>query len=511
MTNFIDTNSCGTLEDLAQQTQEALESFSVAIEVGAVTTVPYGDPPTIVDVSEVPGIIKYDWGIPEGSPGVTPLVTVADPVIVLPAGSTPIVTDINVNPVHVELQFSLPAGIEGQQGEIGITPTITIGDTSTLSAGSNATVVDVSDPGDLTTVELEFGIPQGYDGGGGGTGVTTKQFLLKENMLLGDESASVELLNDDGTTTGTITEINDHEGKFHGLAAYTGADGTAQRAFRGTATQYESNSANWFIHSLEGKFPAILVQLQESVAGGTGPFDSTYTTGYGSNGGSRIPQQTSSNTISVYNTDNTGDKGTINEFWFCTYDPVSDKYELAFPVNGSRTEVVLAVTTIGGAEITTTQITCGTGVGSLMEKDGDNYTVEGSSVNLLNTSVTPIVATVAEPIGLLCAYDQGKYIVLNVMDFRSGPGYVTGTPQRWIHQDADAGQGTFELMDICQNNIVTDVYKSSSGLYVSWKLWDSCLTGVTKLFDFGPCTDETQPEVQSEGSEDPWRDTGFWN
>jgi len=69
-----------------------------------------------------------------------------------------------------------PAGPAGQDGEDGIDGTngvdgmgtITIGTTTTLPAGSQATVDNVGTPQDAI---LNFGIPQGMDGQGGGYGV----------------------------------------------------------------------------------------------------------------------------------------------------------------------------------------------------------------------------------------------------------------------------------------------------------------------------------------------------
>ena len=51
-------------------------------------------------------------------------------------------------------------GIQGPPGENGITPTITVGETTTLPAGTPATVTQ---DGSATNVILNFGIPQGDD------------------------------------------------------------------------------------------------------------------------------------------------------------------------------------------------------------------------------------------------------------------------------------------------------------------------------------------------------------
>lgn len=58
-------------------------------------------------------------------------------------------------------------GEDGEQGRDGITPNIQVGTTTTLPAGSNATV---SQRGTAENPIFDFGIPKGEDGQGGGTG-----------------------------------------------------------------------------------------------------------------------------------------------------------------------------------------------------------------------------------------------------------------------------------------------------------------------------------------------------
>lgn len=55
-------------------------------------------------------------------------------------------------------------GENGKDGTNGVTPNITIGTTTTLPAGSNATVTET---GTVEAPILNFGIPQGASGGGG--------------------------------------------------------------------------------------------------------------------------------------------------------------------------------------------------------------------------------------------------------------------------------------------------------------------------------------------------------
>ena len=60
-------------------------------------------------------------------------------------------------------------GSDGSDGTDGVTPTITIGTTTTLDAGSNATVQRTGTP---TNPVFNFGIPQGIQGEQGKTGTT---------------------------------------------------------------------------------------------------------------------------------------------------------------------------------------------------------------------------------------------------------------------------------------------------------------------------------------------------
>ena len=77
-------------------------------------------------------------------------------------GTNPSATITGESPNQV-LNLVLPrgnAGATGPAGQDGITPTVSVGTTSTLPAGSPATVTQDGTP---TNVILNFGIPQGDD------------------------------------------------------------------------------------------------------------------------------------------------------------------------------------------------------------------------------------------------------------------------------------------------------------------------------------------------------------
>lgn len=101
----------------------------------------------------------------------TPNISV-DSTVTLPAGSNALVENIG-NTNDVKLKFSIPKGDKGDKGDTGVglpgtSGTITIGNVSTLPAGSNATVTN---SGTASAAVFNFGIPQGNPGQNGtGTG-----------------------------------------------------------------------------------------------------------------------------------------------------------------------------------------------------------------------------------------------------------------------------------------------------------------------------------------------------
>ena len=105
---------------------------------------------------------------PAGTDGVSPTINVGE-VTTLSAGSPATVTNTGSD-TNVILSFGIPQGLQGEQGTPGVdgsdgvdgvSPTITVGSTYTLQPNQPATVENV---GTATDLVLNFGIPQGVQG-----------------------------------------------------------------------------------------------------------------------------------------------------------------------------------------------------------------------------------------------------------------------------------------------------------------------------------------------------------
>lgn len=105
---------------------------------------------------------------PAGADGVSPTINVGE-VTTLSAGSPATVTNVG-SESNVILNFGIPQGPQGEQGEPGVdgadgadgvSPTVTVGSTYTLQPNQPATVENV---GTETNLVLNFGIPQGVQG-----------------------------------------------------------------------------------------------------------------------------------------------------------------------------------------------------------------------------------------------------------------------------------------------------------------------------------------------------------
>ena len=72
------------------------------------------------------------------------------------------------------LDFTIPRGDPGEDGEDGVSPTVNVGETETLPAGSDATVTN---SGTETDAVFEFGIPKGDKG-------ETGPLVLKVQLVL---------------------------------------------------------------------------------------------------------------------------------------------------------------------------------------------------------------------------------------------------------------------------------------------------------------------------------------
>lgn len=125
------------------------------------------------NISNIDSVLSGPQG-PKGDPGepgrdgVSPTINVGT-VTTLTAGSPASVSNSG-STTNVILDFGIPTGPQGIQGPAGengtdgvdgVSPTISVGNTTTLDPNSPATVTNV---GTNTNVVLDFGIPQGKQG-----------------------------------------------------------------------------------------------------------------------------------------------------------------------------------------------------------------------------------------------------------------------------------------------------------------------------------------------------------
>jgi hypothetical protein len=154
---------------------------SATVEIGTTTT---GSPGTdaLVTNSGTASHAVLDFTIPRGDKGEqgnkgdtgNAAVVNVGTTTTLSAGSSATVTNSGTSSNAV-FNFGIPQGIQGQKGDKGDTgsagssATVQVGTTTTLSAGSDATVTN---SGSTSAAVFNFGIPQGIKGDKGDTGDT---------------------------------------------------------------------------------------------------------------------------------------------------------------------------------------------------------------------------------------------------------------------------------------------------------------------------------------------------
>lgn len=93
-----------------------------------------------------------------------------------------------------------PVGPEGPQGERGISATITVGSTTTLPSGSDATVTNV---GSSSAARFNFGIPKGDKGDTGDTGAPGRDGAIQYTAGTGIEITSGNVIQATGAAVAT--------------------------------------------------------------------------------------------------------------------------------------------------------------------------------------------------------------------------------------------------------------------------------------------------------------------
>lgn len=166
------------------------------------------------DPSESNANLNFSFAIPRGADGKDGQAATVNvgTVSSLPPGSQPVVTNSGTNSAAV-FNFGIPQGqpgTNGTNGTNGQAATIQVGTTTTLPAGSNATVTNV---GTSSAAIFNFGIPRGADGasGSGSGNITvlgTTRFCYTEADLRAAVAAhsngsvmKINVVNNIGLTT----------------------------------------------------------------------------------------------------------------------------------------------------------------------------------------------------------------------------------------------------------------------------------------------------------------------
>lgn len=136
---------------------------------------------------------------PQGVPGEAATIT-AGTTTTLPAGSDATVQNVGSTSAAI-FNFGIPKGDKGDTGESGAAATISVGSTSTLPAGSSATVTN---SGTSSAAVFDFGIPKGDKGDTGATGADG--YSPSATVTKTGDTATITITDKDGTTTASISD-----------------------------------------------------------------------------------------------------------------------------------------------------------------------------------------------------------------------------------------------------------------------------------------------------------------
>ena len=158
------------------------EGKAATIEVGEVTASDPGSEPQVTNTGTENAAV-FDFVLPRGQTGPTGQAATVEveSTITGQPGTQASVENVGTSGA-AKLRFTIPQGAQGVQGNPGVdapNPQITVKETSTLPAGSPATV-EVE--GESPNFELSFGIPQGPQGA---QGIQGKQGIQGEQGIQG--------------------------------------------------------------------------------------------------------------------------------------------------------------------------------------------------------------------------------------------------------------------------------------------------------------------------------------
>lgn len=142
---------------------------------------------------------------PQGVPGQAATVT-AGTTTTLPAGSNATVQNVGSTSAAI-FNFGIPQGEKGDTGETGAAATISVGTTTTLDPGEDATVTN---SGTSSAAVFDFGIPKGAKGDTGSQGLPGQDgadgFSPTATVSKTGDTATITITDKDGTTTAQISD-----------------------------------------------------------------------------------------------------------------------------------------------------------------------------------------------------------------------------------------------------------------------------------------------------------------
>jgi hypothetical protein len=161
--------------------QEYEGSFAPpSISIGNVTSLPYGDSPTVVDTSPLSNVAVLDFGIPAGEPGQPSIILPGEIEAIAPFDTPSFDLVPTANPNEFLVNLRIPRGVKGDRGErgedgsIGISPTIVPGEIQAIAPFDTPSVelVPTLNPNEYA---LNLKLPRGVQGERGLQGIQGEQ------------------------------------------------------------------------------------------------------------------------------------------------------------------------------------------------------------------------------------------------------------------------------------------------------------------------------------------------
>lgn len=211
---------------------------AATITPGTATTLPAGSAPTVTNSGTTTDAV-FNFGIPKGdkgdkgdtgTPGSAATISVGT-TTTGDAGTSASVTNSGTSSAAV-FNFTIPRGAAGQNGadgEDGESATITVGTTTTLPAGSSATVTNT---GTSSAAVLNFGIPKGEKGDSGSGAGDMSMSDYDPNGTVKSAGGIVAYVADEIPTVPTKTSDLTNDGS-DGTSTYVEADELATVATSG--------------------------------------------------------------------------------------------------------------------------------------------------------------------------------------------------------------------------------------------------------------------------------------